>query len=90
MDSESKERSDNVVAEEAWQKYKTRNDSVIVDLFDGQCKSTLICKSCNEVKSCNYVILNYNSYFIFAFKRFQSSLMNSGTSPCPCHNPNLF
>jgi ubiquitin carboxyl-terminal hydrolase 4/11/15 len=29
--------------------YKKRNDSVIVDLFQGQYKSTLVCPECNKV-----------------------------------------
>jgi ubiquitin carboxyl-terminal hydrolase 4/11 len=33
----------------AWEGYKKRNDSVIVDLFQGQYKSTLICPECNKV-----------------------------------------
>uniref|UniRef100_A0A667XDC3 ubiquitinyl hydrolase 1 n=1 Tax=Myripristis murdjan TaxID=586833 RepID=A0A667XDC3_9TELE len=36
-------RLDEVVAEEAWQRHKMRNDSFIVDLFQGQFKSKLVC-----------------------------------------------
>ena len=32
-----------------WDGYKKRNDSVIVDLFQGQLKSTLICPVCTKV-----------------------------------------
>uniref|UniRef100_A0A8C4LSG1 Ubiquitin carboxyl-terminal hydrolase 19 n=1 Tax=Equus asinus asinus TaxID=83772 RepID=A0A8C4LSG1_EQUAS len=35
-------RPDEVVAEEAWQRHKMRNDSFIVDLFQGQYKSKLV------------------------------------------------
>ncbi|PAA67497.1 hypothetical protein BOX15_Mlig004366g1, partial [Macrostomum lignano] len=42
-------RSDHVVAKEAWNDYKLRNDSIIVDLFHGQLKSTLICPDCRKV-----------------------------------------
>uniref|UniRef100_A0A7N6A6K9 ubiquitinyl hydrolase 1 n=1 Tax=Anabas testudineus TaxID=64144 RepID=A0A7N6A6K9_ANATE len=35
-------RLDEVVAEEAWQRHKMRNDSFIVDLFQGQFKSKLV------------------------------------------------
>lgn len=34
---------------ECWEGYKKRNDSVIVDLFQGQLKSTLVCPECNKV-----------------------------------------
>ncbi|XP_060095352.1 ubiquitin carboxyl-terminal hydrolase 19 isoform X2 [Heteronotia binoei] len=42
-------RPDEVVAEEAWQRHKMRNDSFIVDLFQGQYKSTLVCPVCSKV-----------------------------------------
>lgn len=34
---------------ECWEGYKKRNDSVIVDLFQGQLRSTLICPECQKV-----------------------------------------
>ncbi|MCI4387388.1 hypothetical protein PGIGA_G00073690 [Pangasianodon gigas] len=42
-------RQDEVVAEEAWQRHKMRNDSFIVDLFQGQYKSKLVCPMCSKV-----------------------------------------
>ncbi|XP_034028051.1 ubiquitin carboxyl-terminal hydrolase 19 isoform X2 [Thalassophryne amazonica] len=42
-------RLDEVVAEEAWQRHKMRNDSFIVDLFQGQFKSKLVCPTCCKV-----------------------------------------
>ncbi|XP_075403454.1 ubiquitin carboxyl-terminal hydrolase 19 isoform X5 [Tenrec ecaudatus] len=42
-------RPDEVVAEEAWQRHKMRNDSFIVDLFQGQYKSKLVCPVCTKV-----------------------------------------
>uniref|UniRef100_A0A8B9G8M3 Ubiquitin carboxyl-terminal hydrolase 19 n=1 Tax=Amazona collaria TaxID=241587 RepID=A0A8B9G8M3_9PSIT len=42
-------RPDEVVAEEAWQRHKMRNDSFIVDLFQGQYKSKLVCPVCSKV-----------------------------------------
>eukprot|EP00899_Mesostigma_viride_P022823 jgi/Mesvir1/3725/Mv15003-RA.2 len=41
-------RPDIVVAEEGWANHKARNDSVIVDTFLGQFKSTLVCPSCGK------------------------------------------
>ena len=38
-----------VVAKEAWEGYLKRNDSIIVDLFHGLLKSTLVCPECNKV-----------------------------------------
>uniref|UniRef100_UPI00398EBC02 ubiquitin carboxyl-terminal hydrolase 19 isoform X2 n=1 Tax=Pristiophorus japonicus TaxID=55135 RepID=UPI00398EBC02 len=42
-------RPDEVVAEEAWERHKMRNDSFIVDLFQGQYKSKLVCPMCFKV-----------------------------------------
>uniref|UniRef100_A0A671Q0T7 ubiquitinyl hydrolase 1 n=1 Tax=Sinocyclocheilus anshuiensis TaxID=1608454 RepID=A0A671Q0T7_9TELE len=42
-------RQDEVVAGEAWQRHKMRNDSFIVDLFQGQYKSKLVCPVCSKV-----------------------------------------
>ena len=36
-------------AKRQWDIYKARNDSVIVDLFQGQYRSTLVCPECNKV-----------------------------------------
>lgn len=38
-------------AQECWEGYKKRNDSAIVDLFQGQLKSTLVCPDCHRVSS---------------------------------------
>ncbi|KAG8862154.1 CSN-associated deubiquitinating enzyme Ubp12 [Tulasnella sp. 330] len=37
------------LARDFWAGYKKRNDSVIVDLFQGQYKSTLVCPECQKV-----------------------------------------
>ncbi|GME75905.1 unnamed protein product [Ambrosiozyma monospora] len=37
------------LADECWKAHKMRNDSVIIDLFVGLYKSTLICPECNKV-----------------------------------------
>ncbi|PKA60058.1 Ubiquitin carboxyl-terminal hydrolase 10 [Apostasia shenzhenica] len=42
-------RPDEVVANECWQNHKSRNDSVIVDVCQGQYKSTLVCPVCSKV-----------------------------------------
>lgn len=36
-------------AQQQWDLYKARNDSVIVDLFQGQYRSTLVCPTCHKV-----------------------------------------
>ncbi|CAE6440910.1 unnamed protein product [Rhizoctonia solani] len=40
---------ERVVAKETWEGYKKRNDSIIVDLFQGMYKSTLVCPECQKV-----------------------------------------
>jgi ubiquitin C-terminal hydrolase len=45
------------LAKTCWNLYRRRNDSVIVDLFQGQYKSTLICPDCNKVKRFHFTIM---------------------------------
>ncbi|KAG9334936.1 hypothetical protein JZ751_006258 [Albula glossodonta] len=42
-------RPDQVVADEAWENHTKRNDSIIVDIFHGLFKSTLVCPVCSKV-----------------------------------------
>ncbi|XP_023647199.2 ubiquitin carboxyl-terminal hydrolase 15 isoform X2 [Paramormyrops kingsleyae] len=42
-------RADEVVAQEAWENHIKRNDSIIVDIFHGLFKSTLVCPVCSKV-----------------------------------------
>ncbi|XP_020645109.3 ubiquitin carboxyl-terminal hydrolase 4 [Pogona vitticeps] len=42
-------RPDSVVAKEAWENHQLRNDSIIVDIFHGLFKSTLVCPKCSKI-----------------------------------------
>ena len=42
-------KSDMEASTEAWNKHLLRNDSIIVDLFHGQYKSTIVCSKCQRV-----------------------------------------
>ncbi|XP_076903003.1 ubiquitin carboxyl-terminal hydrolase 9-like [Bidens hawaiensis] len=42
-------RPDEEVANEFWSYHKARNDSIVVDVCQGQYKSTLVCPDCNKV-----------------------------------------
>ncbi|XP_075704906.1 ubiquitin carboxyl-terminal hydrolase 4-like [Rhinoderma darwinii] len=42
-------RPDSVVALEAWDNHLRRNNSIIVDIFHGLFKSTLVCPECSKV-----------------------------------------
>ncbi|KAE8611761.1 hypothetical protein XENTR_v10012591 [Xenopus tropicalis] len=42
-------RPDSVVAAEAWENHLRRNNSIIVDIFHGLFKSTLVCPECSKV-----------------------------------------
>ncbi|XP_007207199.2 ubiquitin carboxyl-terminal hydrolase 8 isoform X2 [Prunus persica] len=42
-------RSDKEVADEYWRNHLARNDSIIVDVCQGQYKSTLVCPVCKKV-----------------------------------------
>ena len=46
---ESNGRPDEEVAQEAWEAHLKRNKSIIVDLFQGQFKSTVNCPVCDKV-----------------------------------------
>lgn len=49
-----------LLAKESWEGYKRRNDSVIVDLFQGQYRSTLVCPECNKVRTSSDCILSHS------------------------------
>lgn len=42
-------RPDELVAQEAWHNYQLRNNSIIVDIFHGLLKSTLVCPDCQKL-----------------------------------------
>eukprot|EP00250_Pteridium_aquilinum_P022705 c25588_g1_i1 orf=296-1549(+) len=42
-------RTDDDVANQSWKNHKARNDSIIVDICQGQYKSTLVCPVCDKV-----------------------------------------
>ncbi|KAB2065688.1 hypothetical protein ES319_A09G106200v1 [Gossypium barbadense] len=46
---DSEGRQDEEVADEYWQNHIARNDSIIVDVCQGQYKSTLVCPQCKKV-----------------------------------------
>ncbi|KAK5581122.1 hypothetical protein RB653_001150 [Dictyostelium firmibasis] len=48
-DEPKEPREDIVVANEQWDNHIKRNQSVIVNLFQGQYKSTLVCAKCSKV-----------------------------------------
>jgi ubiquitin carboxyl-terminal hydrolase 4/11/15 len=46
---EVKDQPEDVVSKLAWETHRKRNDSIIVDWFQGQLKSTLVCPKCDRV-----------------------------------------
>lgn len=55
---EAKGRPDDIVGAESWETYLKRNRSVIVDLFMGQLKSTVVCPS----TSCGNVSVTFDPF----------------------------
>ena len=53
------DREDKEIAREAWENYKRRNDSVILDIFHGLLKSTLVCPQCNKE------IISFRNIWVF-------------------------
>lgn len=41
--------NDEQIADESWKRYKSRNDSIVVDLFHSQLRSRLVCPKCKKV-----------------------------------------
>jgi ubiquitin carboxyl-terminal hydrolase 4/11/15 len=46
---EDQGRTDTEIAEESWKMHLMRNQSIIVDLFQGQLKSTVTCPDCSRI-----------------------------------------
>ena len=46
---ETKDSETDIDAEEIWQKYVSKNESMIVDLFHGQYKSSIVCRECGDI-----------------------------------------
>ncbi|PWA90113.1 peptidase C19, ubiquitin carboxyl-terminal hydrolase [Artemisia annua] len=46
---DSDDRPDEEVANEFWSYHKARNDSIVVDVCQGQYKSTLVCPVCHKI-----------------------------------------
>ena len=55
-------RPDDEVAQEAWEIYKRRNDSVIVDFTTGQYKSTVTCPA----RGCDRVSVTFDPFVILS------------------------
>jgi ubiquitin carboxyl-terminal hydrolase 4/11/15 len=60
---DSNGRPDEEVANDCWNIHKARNDSIIVDLFQGQYKSTLVCPECDKVRWADVQVAVIFSYF---------------------------
>ena len=58
-------KNDTAVAQEAWDRYKMRNDSFIVDTFQGQTRSRLTCPECENMS----VSFEPSMYLSVAFKQ---------------------
>ena len=57
--------NDAAVAAEAWSRYKLRNDSFVVDTFQGQIRSRLTCPECENMS----VTFDPSMYLSVAFKQ---------------------
>lgn len=76
----------SVAAEKEWQIYKQRNDSLIVDLFQGQYRNRMECLTCHKVCPSNLgCTVNAN---LSMPARHRRRTMHSCTYPCLCHRGN--
>jgi ubiquitin carboxyl-terminal hydrolase 4/11 len=60
------------LANKSWEGYKRRNDSVIVDLFQGQYQSTLVCPECKKVCILALPTLPRSQHFFTDLNHFRS------------------
>lgn len=67
------------LAQKSWEGYMQRNDSVIVDLFQGQYQSTLVCPECQKVRLTR-IFLTFTEY---RRRRFPSHSIRSCISLFP-------
>ncbi|CAI9097565.1 OLC1v1034027C1 [Oldenlandia corymbosa var. corymbosa] len=83
-------RPDDEVAEEHWRNHLLRNDSIIVDLYQGQYRSTLVCPVCKE-KSVTFDPFMYLSLPLPSATMRQITLTifstDGSTSPSPVTVP---
>jgi len=45
-----------IASQQEWEAYKTRNDSLIVDFFQGQFRNRMECLTCHKVRRCDYLL----------------------------------
>ena len=60
------------LAQKSWEGYMMRNDSVIVDLFQGQYQSTLVCPECQKVSTIGGVDCPGLMIALLGFHHFRS------------------
>lgn len=89
---ESESKDDNQLAEESWLKHKMRNDSVVVDLFQGQYKSKLVCPVCDKVCALvfNRILYCGRHYSIGDSRDNRFSYINSRSNVSDSHRRVLF
>ncbi|KAI0032314.1 hypothetical protein K488DRAFT_12425, partial [Vararia minispora EC-137] len=72
------------LAKDSWEGYMKRNDSVIVDLFQSQYRSTLICPECNKV-SVTFDPFMYLTLPLPVHKKWRHEINYIPTSPSKPH-----
>jgi ubiquitin carboxyl-terminal hydrolase 4/11/15 len=60
IEEKGKEESDEEASKRWWEKHLMRENSIIVDLFHGQFKSTITCNYCNRIA------VNFDSYIFLS------------------------
>lgn len=58
------DRKKEEVAREAWAAHRSRNDSIIVDNFQGQLQSTLVCPKC-EIYFSEFSLVLFLPFCVF-------------------------
>lgn len=69
------------LAQKSWEGYMQRNDSVIVDLFQGQYQSTLVCPECQKVRSLRESLSPSLSIVVTGFHNIRSVHVSHPSPP---------
>jgi ubiquitin C-terminal hydrolase len=54
-----------IASEQEWTIYRMRDDSLIVDFFQGQFKNRLQCMTCKQVRSLLYIFFSMSNMYVF-------------------------
>jgi ubiquitin carboxyl-terminal hydrolase 8 len=75
----------HIASEQEWEMYRSRNDSIIVDFFQGQFRNRLECLTCHTVRLCIVYIhfLDVDSFHVKTSTTYNAFMYLSLPIPTP-------